>query len=156
MTKGTKGISVEKEIFTPITYQHLMMYSSQTQYLQNLNQHELEIYQGFDLIWLIDQEEVVGYALIKDVFGDFFYHVDDYEEIVEVTKKDEKYTYLAYFEILRTKQDKGYGTFFLNLLLKQYQFPMIVYTTEDSVGFWLKKGFKEANFSEWWLSNKDL
>jgi len=149
-------LRIEKEMFTPISYQHLLMYSSKTQYLQNLNAYEVELYQGFDLIWFLQEEEVVGYALMKEVKGEFFYRVDDHEEIVEVTNNEEVYTYLAYFEILRSKQDAGYGTFYLELLREQYPCPIIVYTTEDSVGFWLNKGFKEANYSDWWLTSEEL
>lgn len=149
-------LHVDVEPFTTTSYKHLMMYSSKTQYLQHVNEYELELYKGFDLVWLLDDGEVVGYALMKDVKGDFFYQVDDYEEIVAVTNKKDVYIYLAYFEILRTKQDQGYGSFFLKFLCKQYEHPVIVYTTEDSVGFWLDQGFKEANYSDWWLSSKEL
>lgn len=150
------GFQIKKETFTYGSYQHLLMYSSKTKYLQHINECELKLYEGFDLLWFLQDGEVIGYALVKDVKGEFFYQVDDHEEIVEVTNYEDIYTYLAYFEILISKQDEGYGTFFLKLLCEQYQYPIIVYTTEDSVGFWLNKGFKEANYSDWWLSSQKL
>jgi GNAT superfamily N-acetyltransferase len=147
-----QGLSIHKEIFTNESFQRLNSHSYKTKYLRLFSQDEINLYQGFQLLWLWDSEQLVGYALIDDVLGGFFYELDDHQEIMEVAQIDQTYSYLAFFEIFEKEQDKGYGTLFIELLKEQYQeHPIVIYTTEDSVGFWLNKGFTEANQSDWWL-----
>lgn len=152
------GLSIQKELFTIESYQRLSMHSYKTKHLCYFNQDEVELYQGFQLFWFWDHDKLVGYALMDEVLGGFFYELDDHQEIMEVVSEAEMYSYLAFFEIFENEQGKGYGTSFIQLLKEHYQvYPIIIYTTEDSVGFWMNKGFTEANQSDWWLkSSKEM
>jgi GNAT superfamily N-acetyltransferase len=122
------------------------------QYIKSIGSYEMKRYEHFQLIWLKQEEETVGYVLLGKVQGSYFEGDEDGEEIMEVMEKGKDYTYIPYFEVFDDYQGKGLGTSFWKLVEEMLEKEtVIIYSTDESYNFWTNNGFDSANYSDWWL-----
>ena len=150
------SIMVKSKLFDNSQRDRLILLSDLTNYVESITTYEFRKFSGFHIQWFLHEGDLVGYALIGKVQKTFFQGDEEAEEMFEIMEPLKDYYYIPYFEIFCPYQNKGFGKqCFESMRDSFFEAPFIVYTTEDSIGFWEKMNFKIANYSDYWLMHEE-